>query len=454
MSPALAVATSTTAQAMYGRVLMGDSLGFHIIFALFGVGIPLLIALAHAIAYFKKDNDFLLMARRWSFPLGLLFVTGAASGIIISLQLNLVWPAFMSFAGQVISLPFFFETFAFFIEAIFLGIYIYGWDKLSKGAHLLATLPLVIGSTASAFFITSANAFMNDPSGVTVTRDASGTLIASAIHPWQAMFGPALFHEAVHSIISYYLTTALVFAGIYAWHLWKMKRTMHATRERYIKKALMFTGIVGFIMAIGIIISGDDSGKYLASNQPIKFAAAEGIFHDTTHAPLIIGGHADDADDRMQGGIEVPDALSELSYGRADASVKGLEDYDHSLWPPLYVHDAFDTMVVIGFLIFGIPCVFLILVWLRKRSAYSSVMLWAIMISGALAIVAVECGWILTEVGRQPYIIKGIMTTAEAFNPDPSLNVFAYLFPSAYLALFVLTIWILVRHVRRNPLPL
>ena len=429
----------------YGRTLMGDSLGFHILFALFGVGIPLIISLAELIGIWRKDNDFYTMAKRWSFIMGTLFVVGAISGTIISTQLSILWPAFMALAGKVIGLPFFMEAFAFFIEAIFLGIYLYSWDKFkNKYIHWLTSLPIVIGSVASAFFITTANAWMNSPAGFTYQNG-----VASNIDPIKAMFNAATPTETSHSIFSYYLTTALVFAAGYAWFLLRNKKPQFVP---YYKKALTLLMALALFFALGIGLTGDSSGKYLAQHEPLKLAAAESLYNTQANAPLKIGGiNTKDDNDYA---IMVPGLLSFLAYGSTSAVVKGLNSFNPNLWPPLWIHYMFDFMVLCGTIITLAAVLFCLLYAIRKlrRRAFSKSLLWLIIISAPLAAFAVEFGWILTEVGRQPYAIAGIMTTNQAFTTAPNVAEFGFIFPSIYMVLLVLTPLILKWHYKKHQL--
>ena len=448
-----------------GRVFMGDSLGFHILFALFGVGIPLLISLAELIGIMRKDSDFYIMARLWSFAMGTLFVVGAVSGLIISNQLSMLWPNFMALAGRVIGLPFYMEAFAFFIEAIFLGIYLYSWDRFkNKYMHWLCSLPIVIGSLASAFFITTANAWMNSPAGFTYVNG-----VVSNINPIAAMFNHATYTETTHSIVSYYLTTALVFAGLYAWsmgfHKHRTKRLLkkknivpdeaeHAKLRTYRKKALAYTMCVGTVFALLMTITGDASARYVATNEPLKFAAAEMAEHTQAGAPMEIGGIIDHG--KLEYSIKIPKLLSFLSFGKTTAVVKGLDAFDPSTWPPLWIHAMFDLMVLFGmYIAFVATMFFVLLIWKRKRKyAFSHIMLSLIVLSGPASFLAMEFGWIVTEVGRQPYVIAGIMTVSQAFTTSATVLEFGSIFPSLYTILLVVTPWILTRHYNRNKLNL
>jgi cytochrome d ubiquinol oxidase subunit I len=426
-----------------GRILMADSLGFHIIFALLGVGLPLLVCLAELIGLARRDPDFTAMAKRWAFGMSTLFVVGAISGTVVAFELAILWPTFMAFAGKIIGLPIFMETFAFFLEAIFLGIYLFTWDRLGPMAHWLCSLPIVIGGAASAFFITTVNAFMNSPAGFTLVNG-----VATNIHPFSAMFNPATPTETTHSIFSYYLTTVLLLAGLYAFKILRSKKNDEVNKNEsnkknsdagasYRKKAVAFTLILACVFSILVGVTGDSSGKFLARYEPLKLATAEGLQTTESHAPLVVFG------------VRIPDMLSFLAFGSVNANVKGLDAFSPDLWPPSWIHQMFDIMAVSGIILVIVPFLFLALWLWRRRLAFSKAMLWAIVPSGLLALVAVECGWILTEVGRQPYIITGIMTTEQAFTTSAGVADLAVIFPILYLALFIITAFILVKHYRR-----
>ena len=431
---------------------MGDSLGYHIMFALLGVGIPFLISLAELIGLAKKDNDFYLMARRWSFAMGTLFVIGALSGTIISTQLSALWPTFMTLAGKVIGLPFFLEGFAFFVETIFLGIYLFTWDKFkNKWIHWWCGVPIVLASVTSAFFITTANAWMNNPAGFNYSNG-----IASNINPIKAMFNPATPTETSHSIFAYYLTAVLSFAGLYAIFLWREKTNRQ--KINYYQKVLIFTLSLGMIFAVATALTGDSSGKYLAKYEPLKLAAAEELYKGGDGVALPVGGILSDKDDgfgeRLEGAIHIPKMLSFLATGNFNGYVKGLSSFDPNLWPPLWIHYMFDFMVFIGMFLTFVPLIFLLFYWRKKPWAFSKLLLLLIILAGIGGYFAVEFGWILTEVGRQPFAIRGIMTTNQAFTTNPSVAQWGYIFPSMYIVLFIVTPWILRKYYKKNKLEL
>ncbi len=264
----------------WSRGLTEMTLAFHILFATVGVGVPVFISMAEWIGIRKKDVHYSLMARRWARGFVITVAVGVVTGTCIGLQLSLLWPEFMRLAGNVIGLPLFMETFAFFFEAIFLGIYLYTWDRFSNPyIHWLLTLPIIIGSSGSALFITTVNAFMNTPQGFTFEN---GKL--TNIDPLAAMFNPAAPSKVAHVLSSAYLTAAFLLAMIAAFAM------LRGRKDDYYRKSIRLNMTAGLILAVVTIGIGDISARFLAAEQPEKLAAAEWHFESGSRAPLIIGG--------------------------------------------------------------------------------------------------------------------------------------------------------------------
>jgi cytochrome d ubiquinol oxidase subunit I len=425
------------------RVAMASTLAFHIIFAALGVGLPALLCVAEGLGLRSGDTIWYALARRWSQAFGILFIVGAVSGTAISFEMGLLWPRFMGFASAVIGLPFALEGFAFFTEGIFLGLYLYGWDRLSPLAHWLCSIPVALGGTASAFFVVTANAWMNAPAGFTF---ANGRV--TSVDPLAAMFNPATPAETVHMILAAYQVSAFAVAAIYAVALLRGRRTAYHTRGLLLPMA--FGAIVEPIQAY----IGDLSAKMVAHTQPAKLAAMEGLFQTVAGAPLRILGIADPNTQQTNYGIEIPKLLSWLAYGDPNATVKGLDAFPRADWPnTLLVHLAFDLMVGTGILMIALPVWFWLL-YLRHggavpRSRISRLMLWCAVLTGPLGFIALEAGWIVTEVGRQPWIIQGVMRVSAAVTPVPGAGLTILLvFLLIYLALTVALISLLLRLAR------
>ncbi|WP_026689016.1 cytochrome ubiquinol oxidase subunit I [Alteribacter aurantiacus] len=425
---------------IYSRILTSLTLGFHIIFATIGVGVPLMIAIAEWMGIKRNDPHYTLLARRWARGFVVTVAVGVVTGTAIGLQLSLLWPNFMQAAGHTIGLPLFLEIFAFFFEAIFLGIYLYTWDRFkSKMKHFLLVIPIVIGASASAFFITTVNGFMNIPQGFEIVDG-----VLTNVSPLAAMFNPATPTKVAHVIITCYLTSAFILGTIAAIHL--IKGNNHV----YHKKALHLTMVSGAVFAIATAVIGDLSGKYLHEYQPEKLAAAEWHFETETEAPLILGGILTE-DNEVKYALEIPYALSILAGGTPDSEVVGLNDFPEDELPPLWVHYAFDLMVGIGMYLSLVSVLFVVMSWRKKWNPLNKPLLWAIAAGGPLSMVAIESGWVFAEVGRQPWIINGIMRTEEGATTSAHVDVMFVLFVTLYIILGVTCAVVLRRMFKKNP---
>lgn len=432
---------STYDPVFYSRILTSFTLAFHIIFATLGVGVPLMIAIAEWIGIKRNDPHYLLLARRWARGFVITVAVGVVTGTAIGLQLSLLWPSFMRVAGQSIALPLFMETFAFFFEAIFLGIYLYTWDRFkNRMVHFWLLVPVVIGSSASAFFIMIVNAFMNAPAGVTVEN---GKIID--IEPFGAMLSPAMPTKVSHVLITAYLTCALVLAAIAAWSLLKGRKHV------YYKKALRLTMVSAFVFIIGSAVIGDLSGKYLASYQPEKLAAMEWHFETSKNAPLVLGGILTE-DNEVKYGLKIPYALSILAHGLPNAEVTGLNDIPEDEHPPLFIHYLFDMKMGLVAFMSLVATTFIILLWRKRHLAFSNKwMLRAIIVAAPVAMLTIEHGWIFSEIGRQPWILRGIMKTSEGATKSDHVDTMLLLFSLLYIVLGITSIRVLTRMFRNNP---
>lgn len=429
---------------LIARLITAMTLGFHIIFATIGVGVPLMISLAEFIGVKKNDPHYLMLARRWVRGLVITVAVGVVTGTAIGLQLSLVWPNFMQVAGNVISLPLFLEVFAFFFEAIFLGMYLYTWDRFKKPLiHWLLSLPIIIGGGFSAVFITTVNAFMNTPDGFTTEN---GTF--TAVNPLEAMLNPATPSKVFHVLSSAYLTCAALLAAIAAFMILRKKAS--AQGITYHKKALKLTLTVTFIFASVNLLSGDNSAKFLADHQAEKLAAAEWHFETEKNADLILFGWLNE-DKEPVGEIRIPGALSFLAHGDFSSEVTGLEEFPKDKRPPLWIHYMFDLMVMIGMILIAIPLLYLFVSKIKKWNEHNKFMLTLIAASGPLAFLAIEFGWIFAEEGRQPWIIRGYMTVEEAATSSPYIGLMFFLFLGLYIVLGTLCVITLRKMFRNNP---
>lgn len=423
----------------YSRVLTELTLSFHIIYATIGVGVPLMIMIAQWVGIKKNDEHYILLARRWTRGFVITVAVGVVTGTAIGLQLSLLWPNFMELAGNVIALPLFMETFAFFFEAIFLGIYLYTWDRFeNQRKHLLLLIPVAIGASFSAVFITIVNAFMNAPQGFDMVN---GELVN--INPILAMFNPAMPTKAAHVVASAFMTSAFILASIAGFRL--LKGSDHI----YHRKALYLTMKLGLIFSIATAVIGDFSGKYLAEYQPEKLAAAEWHFETEAEAPLILYGTLDNGE--VKYAFKIPKALSILAHGTPSAEVTGLDQFSEDEIPPLYIHYLFDIMVTIGVWMMVLSFIF----WVGSKRAWSFIharwFRWLIVLGGPLSILGIEAGWWLAEVGRQPWILRGVMRTAEAATTSGQVDLMLLLFAGLYVVLGIGSVVILSRMFKSNP---
>ncbi|HEX8737251.1 MAG TPA: cytochrome ubiquinol oxidase subunit I [Pyrinomonadaceae bacterium] len=425
------------------RSQMAMSLAFHIIFAAVGIAMPLLMVIAEWRWLRTGDEIYLTLTKRWAKGTAILFAVGAVSGTVLSFELGLLFPGFMGYAGAIIGMPFSLEGFAFFTEAIFLGIYLYGWNRISPKAHLLAGVIVALSGALSGIFVVIANAWMNAPTGF---RIVDGKPVD--IDPIAAMLNPAAFTQTLHMTLAAYAATGFVVAGIHAFML------LRDRNNRFHRLALSIALTVGGIASILQPLSGDILAKAVAKNQPAKLAAFEGHFRTETGASLRIGGIPDEEAGTTSYAIEIPYALSILAHGDPQATVKGLNEFPKDERPPVaIVHFAFQIMVGCGMLMLAIA------VWsawrYRRREAGkwldSKWFLRALIIAAPLGFIAIETGWIVTEVGRQPWIIYGVMRTSEAVTPMPGLVVPFITFTILYIFLAIITAWLLWRQVAASP---
>ncbi|MFF1301548.1 cytochrome ubiquinol oxidase subunit I [Streptomyces sp. NPDC058307] len=427
------------------RAQMGFSLAWHIIVACLGVGLPALTLLAEWYGLRTGDPAIRLLARRWARAMGVLFAVGAVSGTILSFEMGLLWPGLMGRFGQVIGLPFALEGIAFFLEAIFLGIYLYAWDRMPPRRHLLTGLPIVIAGTASAFFVVCANAWMNQPRGFTL-RD--GKVVD--VDPWAAMLNPASPPQTLHMILAAFMVASFLTAAVYAVAL------LRGRRDTYHRAGFFIPLTLGAIVTPFQIVVGDWAARFLADYQPTKLAAIEGVYRTGSHVPLTLGGVSDG--NGLKYGLEIPNGLSLLVGYRPGTVVEGLDRVPPAQRPPVTgVHWAFDLMVAVGFFLLALG-LWLLWAWWRSRRTggeLSTPRLFLALsaVAGPAAVVALECGWTVTELGRQPWIVWGVMSVRDAVNPAPGLMTGLWLVLIVYAAMTVATVYVLRRLARGTPVP-
>ncbi|RXF71180.1 cytochrome ubiquinol oxidase subunit I [Arcticibacter tournemirensis] len=420
------------------RSQMALSLGFHIIFSCIGMVMPFFMAVSHY--YWLKTNNVVYknITKAWSKGVAIFFATGAVSGTVLSFELGLLWPTFMLHAGPIFGMPFSLEGTAFFIEAIALGFFLYGWNKFNPWFHWVTGVVVGISGLISGILVVAANGWMNSPSGFDYV---DGKYIN--IDPVKAMFNDAWFSQALHMSIAAFVATGFAVAGVHAFMILKGKNVLfHA-------KAFKIAAVFGCIAAVLQPLSGDISAKDVAERQPAKLAAMEAHFHTGKSVPLIVGGVPDVKEKKVDYAIKIPGLLSFMIAGDFDAEVKGLDSIPPEDHPPVAItHYAFQVMVGIGMLLLLVAVIYFIAlwkkrIWLERR--------WLLILFAAvtpLGFIAVEAGWTVTEVGRQPWIIQGIMRTADAVTPMPGIVYSFYIFTGVYISLAIIVVFMLYRQIK------
>ena len=419
------------------RLQMAVSLGFHIVFACIGMTMPILMAFSEWKWLRTNKQQYLDVAKAWSKGVAIFFAVGAVSGTVLSFELGLLFPGFMKHAGAIIGMPFSWEGTAFFVEAIALGIFLYGWNRLNKWVHWASGIVVGISGVLSGIFVVSANAWMNSPAGFTWENGKPVN-----IDPVAAMFNDAWFSQALHMTLAAFIATSFAVAGVHAFLLLKnRKNVFHRTA---IKIALSFGAVAALLQPL----SGDHSAKDIAKRQPAKLAAAEALYKTSKPASLVIGGIPNDKEERVEYAIHIPGMLSFLAHGNLNAEVIGLDKFPKEERPPVIVtHIAFQIMVGIGGLLALAALLFII--FSAKWRHVLSKRWWLMFIAflTPLGFIAVEAGWTVTEVGRQPWIIYGVMKTKDAVSPMPGLQYSLYTISAVYILLTVILVWQMRRQI-------
>jgi cytochrome d ubiquinol oxidase subunit I len=423
------------------RSQMAMSLAFHIIFAVVGIGMPVLMVIAERRWQKTGDPIYLELAKRWAKGTAILFAVGAVSGTVLSFELGLLWPTFMELAGPIIGMPFSLEGFAFFTEAIFLGIYLYGWKRTSPRAHLWAGIAVAVSGAASGIFVVIANAWMNSPTGFDLVNGQ-----ISNVDPIAGMRNPMAFQQTLHMTLAAYTATGFVVAGIHALLL------LIDPHNAFHRRAMSVALVVAVPAALLQPISGDISARSVARHQPAKLAAMEAHFETAAGVPLYIGGWPDMDEKKVRYAIKIPYGLSLLAFHDPKATVQGLDQFPREDWPNVpIVHVAFQIMVALG------TYLALLSLWIawrafqRRELTSSRLLLGCIAAAAPMGFIAIEAGWTVTEVGRQPWTIYGILRTADAVTPMPGLIVPFILFTVLYCFLGVVVGWLLYRQIIRSP---
>jgi cytochrome d ubiquinol oxidase subunit I len=422
------------------RTQMGVSFVFHIIFSVLGVGFPVLICIAEGLALRKKDASLLQLARQWTRAFAILFAIGAVSGTIVEFEISLLWPRFAGNVGAIIGLPFATEGFAFFMEGIFLGLYLYGWGRLSPKIHWLCTFPLILSGSSSAWFITSANSWMNSPTGFQIMNGK-----VTDINPFAAILNPSTPFQTVHMILACYVVTGFGAAAVYAVGLLRGKI------DDYHRKGLLIGLVLGALAIPLQVFSGDMNARSLEVLQPAKYASIEGVMQSGYGMPLYIGGLPNPQTGQVPFSLQIPHGESLLAHFDLNSYTKGLDAFPpHDRSNPVIVHLAFDGMVGFGFFILLVDVFFWWLYFKRGRKVpLDRWLLYGVTIAGVVSFLSVELGWITTEEGRQPWIVYNIMRVSAAATPNQLMVVSFIIFSCIYILLGTALVVFLLLLARR-----
>ena len=390
-------------QVVPARAQMATTLGFHIILACFGIAFPTIVLVAEFRGLSRSDDVAMLLARRWSQVMGVLVAVGAVTGTVLSFEMGLLWPGLMRTYGAVLGVPFGFEGIFFFLEAIFTGIYLYGWQRLPGWAHFWTGIPIAVTGLGGAVAVMAANSWMNSPGGFTLSH---GKVVA--VNPWQVFFNRATLYETPHMILAAYMVVGFLVASVYAAGI------LQGHRDRYHRLGFGIPFTIAAILTPIQIFVGDTAARAIASQQPVKFAAIEYVTRTGRDVPEYLGGFY--VNGHVYFGLPIPYADSLLVGFKPSTQVTGLNSVAPAFRPPALtlIHLSFDAMVGLAFLLL-LAGLWALWVWRRRRGLPRQSWFWWLAVAcGPAALVAMECGWIVTEVGRQPWVVYQLMTTAQA----------------------------------------
>jgi cytochrome d ubiquinol oxidase subunit I len=428
---------------LFARSQMGMSLGFHIIFAALGIGLPMLMAISEGLYLRTRRPVFLELSKRWSRGAAILFAVGAVSGTVLSFELGLLWPGFMEKAGAIIGMPFSLEGFAFFTEAIFLGLYLAGWNRLPPVVHWLCGVLIALSGILSGVFVVTANAWMNAPTGFKIV---DGKI--TDIDPIAAMLNPAAAHEVLHMTLAAFIATGFAVAAVHAFFLLRDRRNAFHRNAMGIALALACT------TAPLQLISGDFSARSVAKLQPAKLAAMEALYQTQTGAPWRLGGIPDDQSRTTHYALTIPRGLSLLVNRDPNSKIIGLDQFSRDDWPNVrLVHWSFDLMILCGLALIALSIAVGWLTWKHRGVPDGKWILRTIVAAGPLGFIAIEAGWMVTELGRQPWIIYGVMRTEQAVTPMQKIAIPFVIFTLIYIFLSVPLLFLLRRQFMKTEAP-
>ena len=433
-SHALLAVAPEPPQVLPARQQMAFTLGFHIILVPFGVAFTFLMLVANYRGIRRDDRTALLLARRWSQVAAVLFAVGAVSGTVLSFEMGLLWPGLMGTYGAAFGIPFAIEGLFFFLEAIFVAIYIYGWNRLRPWPHFWTGVPVVLAGVGGTTSVVAANAWMNQPGGFTLR---GGRIVQ--VRPLEVLFNDAFGYEAVHMLLAAYMVAGFVIAGVYAVGM------LRGRRDRYHRLGLLLPLTVAALATPLQILVGDVAARGVFENEPAKFAAIEALARTETHVPEILGGAY--VDGQVRYGVGIPWGASVLSGFRPSTRIRGLDAVPAEFRPAdrlvTTVHLAFDVMVGVGFALLALSAWFAWCWWRRRDLPASPWFLRCTAVSGVLAVVALEAGWVVTEVGRQPWTVVGYLLTRDAVNKAGNIWLFFGATVALYAVVGAATVYVL-----------
>src|SRR4051794_13835698 len=423
------------------RQMQALSLAVHIPIVCFGIAFPAMFLFVEGLYLRTGDTVYKALAKRWSKVALIIFAVGVVTGTILSFEFGLLWPDFMATFGEVFGVAFGLEGISFFLEAIFIAIYVYGWDRLPRRTHFLTGIPIVITGLTGSFTVIAVNGWMNNPQGFDVV---DGRVVNP--RPFEALINNNLWHEIVHMYLAGYIVAGFLVASVYAvgW--------LKGRRDHYHRTALVVTLSFAALAAPIQVVVGDWAGRKVAEAQPVKLAAFEGLVQTREGAPFTIGGFYDSDREEVRYGIEIPYLLSTPAHHNPTAKVAGLDGVPVDDRPPVnIVRIAFQTMIAIGTALALLGVLFIV-IWLRKgRLPRTPWFFRAVVLAGPLSLVALIAGWVTTEVGRQPWIVYRYMKTVDAVTSAKHLGLGYAVLLIVYVLLAVAVVWLLRRLAARPP---
>jgi cytochrome d ubiquinol oxidase subunit I len=436
--PGPGLLTIDPGELIAARSQMAFTLGFHIILACLGVAMPAIVLIANAIGLRRRDPVALLLARRWSLVMAVTFAVGAVTGTVLSFEMGLLWPGLMGRFGGAFGIPFAIEGLFFFLEAIFIAIYIFGWERLSPRAHLLSGIPVALAGLGGTFSVIAANSWMNQPAGFVLGPDGRVTEVDALA----VIFNRATWYEVPHMLLAAYMVTGFLLASVYAVGL------LRGNRDRYVRLGFAIPFVVAAIAAPIQVVVGDIAARAIFEHQPAKFAAMELIVTSGPNQPVTIGGIL--VGDEVVGGLAIPNLGSILAGFSPDTHVIGFDAIPIDQRPPAnVVHLAWNAMVGIGTALVGLALWGLIIRLRHRDHATARWFLRATAIAGIGAIVALESGWIVTEVGRQPWVVYQVLRTADAVTQSGGVRITFAVVIVLYSVLGIATL-VILRTMRRR----